>query len=336
MSLGIYAGSGTPNIYTMTTTKPLKVLYFDGQAVSLTYWGMLDSQMALLQNGVLNVPSEQMVFDEDQRAVELCALVESLNIYGVVRMNAGFEVLLCDYASAGVRQVHASNVTVPGNREQEQDLSLPRDPNWVPPLGYGNFFAPQNSWEWIGSDTWHYGTEEAGAGGSKEARVSLDLCGFVSYYDPSLRSFSGHYHGQQDVLYQNGWGLRRCHRMLGISADDIRTMKSWLKQITALSIQGYSGINWQALTETVVKQHGTRAREMLETIRHATKDINTIRESLTKNHELTHTILYTYVQYPTAVSITPVAAKDITISRCSNFYTDHLDSHLLNDFEIII
>ncbi|KAF5854068.1 hypothetical protein GGP41_006844 [Bipolaris sorokiniana] len=336
MSLGIYASSGTPTIYTMTTTKPLKVLYFDGQAASLTHWGTLDSQMALLKNKVPDNPSERLVFDEDQRARELCTLLKSLSIDGTVRMNAGFEVLICDYVAAGVRQVHVSNITVPGNMEREHDPSLPRDPNRVPPLGYGNEFAPQNSWEWIRSGTWHYGTGEAVAGGNKETRVSLDLCGFITYYDPFLRSLSGHHHSQQDVLYQNGWGLRRGHRLLGISADDIGTVKSWLKQITALGKQDCSGIDWQALTETIVKQHGTRAREMLATVRHAVKDNNTMQEALTKIHELTHAVLYTYLEYPTAVGISPAAAKKETISRCSRIYTDHVDSNRLNDFEVII
>lgn len=338
MSLGIYGSSGTPQLYIMTTRRTLKLLYFDGQAAALTYWGTLDSQMVLLQNGVPDNLSEHLVFDEGQRAIDLCGLVQELQLDGIARMNAGFEVLLCDYAAAGVELSFSSNVTVPGNTEREQDPTLPRDPNRVPPFGFGNEFAPQSSWEWIRSGTWHYGISGTDAGSTKETRIDLDFCGLITYYDPYLRSLSGH-HGRgprEGEIYQNGWGLRKGHRLLGISHKDINTVKKWVKQISSAVTSGQkhcSGIKWQALTETIANQHRTRAMEISATIKDATRHPDKVYDAVKKAHGLTHAILYAYLQYPVAVGVSASVAKDITIARCSGLYTDHIDDKKLNEFE---
>ncbi|KAF2679862.1 hypothetical protein K458DRAFT_445555 [Lentithecium fluviatile CBS 122367] len=342
MSLGIYGGSGTPQLYTMMTTKRLNLIYIDGQSAALTTLGTLDSQMALLQNEVPDDPKENIVFNEGQRAIDLCALTKFLKIDGVVRMNAGFEVMLCNYVQAGVEQLYSSNVTVPGNRGREEDATLPHDPNRVPPYGFGNEYAPQNSWEWIRSGAWHYGASTTDAGSNMETRVQLNLCGFLTYYDPFLRSLSGSHHGgaRAKDRYQNGWGLRRGHRLLGISHKDIATVKTWLEQITTAhpsSNQRCSEINWQALTETITNQHRTRAREILATMKKITTPTpENIKPMIRKIHELSHAILYTYLQYPTVANISAAEARNLTIMRCSSVYTGRIESHSLNDFEVLI
>jgi len=103
--------------------------------------------MTILKNEVPENPSEKLVFDEYQRAMDLCTLFKDMGVDGAVRMNSGFEVMLCDYVKVDVEQLYSSNVTVPGNREREEDPRLLRDPNRVPLYGFGNEYAPQNSWE---------------------------------------------------------------------------------------------------------------------------------------------------------------------------------------------
>ena len=342
MSLGIYGSSGTPQLYTMATTRKLNLIYFDGQSASLTAFGTLDSQMALLQDEVPSNPSEKLVYDENQRAKDLCALIRPLKLDGVVRMNTGFEVMLCNYVQAGVRQLYSSNVTVPGNEQREADPALPQDPNREPPLGFGNAYAAQNSWEWIRSGTWHYGTSQADAGSKMESRVELDLCGFMSYYDPSLRSLSGHHEGgfKDPDKFQNGWGLRRGHRLLGISKEDIFTVKTWLRKITNAHAfparRRCSGVNWQTLTATITNQHRTRAREILAAMKNIVPTIENVRPIIKKVHELSHAILYSYLQYPSAANISLADSKNLTISRCSSVYTEYIEQSTLNEFEVLI
>lgn len=341
MSLGIYGGSGTPTLYTMSSTRTLRLIYFDGQAAALTKWGTLDSQMTLLQNYVSENPSEQLVFDEDQRALDLCALMKSLKMDGGVRMNAGFEVLVCDYEAAGVELLYSSNLTIPGNKEREEDPLLPQDPNRTPPLGFGNNFAPQNSWEWIRSGTWHYGVSTVDAGSTKETRIELDLCRFLTYYDPIFRSLSGRHHDglRESAKYQNGWGLRRGHRLLDISHEYINTMELRLQQVYSSKSSSHhscSRINWQTLTETIINQHRSRIRETLATLRNAAETVIGLQTAVIKVHELSHAILYSYLQYPSAAGISPSEAKNLTISRCASVYTDYIDMRSNNEFEIII
>ena len=105
MSVGIYGGFGLSNLHVYSTTRPLHVIYFDGQSATLTALGTLDSQISILQGHVPLYPEYDLVYDEDQRALDLCDLVKKLGIDGVVRMNAGFEVLVCDYAAAQLQAI---------------------------------------------------------------------------------------------------------------------------------------------------------------------------------------------------------------------------------------
>lgn len=61
MSIGIYGSTGTPILHTLTTTRPLNLLYIDGQSAALTPWGTLDSQIALLQGAVVPDPDEYLI-----------------------------------------------------------------------------------------------------------------------------------------------------------------------------------------------------------------------------------------------------------------------------------
>lgn len=152
MSVGIYGGFGESKLHVYGTTRTLNIVYLDGQSATLTPGGTLDSQMAVLQGEVPLYPSYDLLYDDDQRALDLCDLVADLGIDGVVRMNAGFEVLICDYSAAQVREVFVTNITVPGNREEPPPL-LPQDPNRQPPHGFGNVFSEQGSYEWLRSAT---------------------------------------------------------------------------------------------------------------------------------------------------------------------------------------
>jgi hypothetical protein len=183
--------------------------------------------MVLLQQGIPENLHESLIFDEDQRALDVCRLIMGLSLDGIARMNAGFKVLLCDYASVGVKLLFSSNATVPRAQKRKEDPTLPRDLNRVSPPGFRNDFVPQSSWEWIRSDTWHYDVSAYDAGSTKETRIELDLCGFVTYYDPYLRSLSD-IHRCRTTLggsHQNGWGYRKGHRHTGVSRSDVGTVR---------------------------------------------------------------------------------------------------------------
>ena len=337
MSLAIYGSSGAPELHTMTTTKELRVMYLDGHSATLTSTGTLDSQMAILGGHVPKDPSEDLVYNENQRAVELCQLADKLGIDGVVRMNAGFEILVCDYSKSNMRNLFTTNVTVPGNKAREHDASLPRDPHRQPPLGYGNDFSEQNGWEWVRSSTWHYGNGDTG--GIPENRIRLDLCGFTTWYDPSLRSLINSHHGGVRVndTYQNGWGLRRGHRLLGASKEDIGIFRDWISEATSRRKNSKcSNTDWQALIETITSKYNSRAQEILFHLNKNSSDDQAAHMIVESVYTLSHAILFPYHEYPIVAGVTKSEAKAKTVALCSEAYTGHIDLESLSDFEMLI
>ncbi|KAI1145270.1 hypothetical protein F4825DRAFT_467479 [Nemania diffusa] len=331
MSLGIFGATGSSVIHTLTTTRPLRVIYFDGQSATLTETGTLDSQMAILGGEVPSIPTYNHIYDENQRALELCALVGELKIDGVVRMNAGFEILLCNWPQSGVEHLFTSNITLPGNQEREQDKSLPKDPNRQPPLGFGNSFGEQGSFEWLRSATWHYGNY--GQGGPAFKNVKLDLCTMVSFYDTELTSLDGLHSGRLigNQTFQNGWGLRRGHRLVGISHDDTKAVRSQLRKNIAR--RKCSGVEWDTVAQNIVSQHRTRLLDI-------SKALDTSQPALpiiTRVHELSHAILYIYIEYPfVTTGRSPKEVKALTVSRCSAVHTSKVEPHALSKSELLL
>lgn len=104
-------------LHTYRTTRPLRYLYVDGMGGGKTSMGTLDSQDYLLR-GTREAsgfeeheekPHEKRAggpMDERARAVELCALCKDWDISGIIRMEAGFEIIQCDFTE-GLEQVQA-------------------------------------------------------------------------------------------------------------------------------------------------------------------------------------------------------------------------------------
>jgi hypothetical protein len=179
----------------------------------------LDSQAVLLRHHIELNPSHKFTYNETARGEKLCALAHELGIDGFMRMGAGFEILACDISSSGIYETFVSNVTEPGSYVNENDPSLPLDPNRPPPLGYSNDFVLEYGWDCIRSAVWHHGGFGNSGGAKGENRVELDICGMITFYDLTLQSLYGKHVGgtRGKEHYENGWGLRRCHRLLDIS-----------------------------------------------------------------------------------------------------------------------
>ena len=89
-------------LHTYVTKHELRLLYVDGMSAGKTQNGTLDLQDLVLRS--LSRESDQPLFSDWQRARDLCALAEldsawAGRIHGIVRMEAGFEVILCDFTA---------------------------------------------------------------------------------------------------------------------------------------------------------------------------------------------------------------------------------------------
>lgn len=348
MGLGIYAAWSTLAIeHTFVTTKALNLIYFDGSSAVLTSMGTLDSQAAFLHEQVNLHPGNQYTYDEDQRALDVCERIASFGIDGMMRMDAGFEAMICDRKKSGLKQLATTNVTVPGRgASREKNPDLPRDPHRRPPNGYGSIFAPQSSWEWVRSGTWHYGGYGTTAYNQRETRATLNQCGFVSYYDPRLKSLQGKHHGglRDDETFEMGWGLRRGHRLLDISKEDATKVFQWTRDAVKAAKRGSifggrdqcSGTNWQAITEVITTQHKSRTKEMSSVLRLASMNKISVRQAAERVYGLSHAILHPFLAYPTPETGSIEATKSKAIEGCSSIYTSHLQQQSFNEREALI
>ncbi|KAG8628037.1 hypothetical protein KVT40_003910 [Elsinoe batatas] len=100
------AGPGPGYLHTYHTLHALHLLYLDGQSAAKSTLGTLDTQDLILRP-LLPSPSASPSpspssgpMDEAHRAADLCALASTIwqgKIDGFLRMEGGFEVILCDF-----------------------------------------------------------------------------------------------------------------------------------------------------------------------------------------------------------------------------------------------
>ncbi len=131
MAYGIMGSTRRSWLLTYQTTRPVRVLYVDGESAALMGLGQLDSQMLLLYGNVSG-PASRPRFgglgDEYARARGLCDWLQAEGLRGcgwgyegIVRMNAGFEVIWCDFLSDSLRLLSRLNVTAPLDYEEEEE-----------------------------------------------------------------------------------------------------------------------------------------------------------------------------------------------------------------------
>ncbi|KAF9874251.1 hypothetical protein CkaCkLH20_08234 [Colletotrichum karsti] len=92
-------------LHVYRATKPLQLLYVDGMGGGKTSMGTLDTQDHLLR-GLRSTPLSTKKplkargggpMGERERANELCELAEAWGLHGILRMEAGFEIIMCDF-----------------------------------------------------------------------------------------------------------------------------------------------------------------------------------------------------------------------------------------------
>lgn len=128
MAYGIMGSSRNSFLLTYQTTRPVKALYFDGESAALMGLGQMDTQMLQLFGNVSGPPGNGFMGlgQEYMRAHGLCQWFEDAGLggrgwgfEGVVRMNAGFEMIWCDFSSPSLRLMSRLNVTAPLLPEEE-------------------------------------------------------------------------------------------------------------------------------------------------------------------------------------------------------------------------
>ncbi|KZP03670.1 hypothetical protein FIBSPDRAFT_844726 [Athelia psychrophila] len=270
--------SGPTYLTTYRTTKPVRVLYFDGMSAALGGLGWMDTQEVLLRGagakGTSWEKDEIRWMDDYDRAQKLCKWASSRNIEGFVRMNAGFELLWCDFTAPALEIVSHLNITVPGtpaarprgpwspHRQSGSELDhpdLPQRPFPGSPGGPrrgpwgGGTTAPlavSSADEWI-----RIATHRAF---SPQPRIALDYSKLVTFYHPRLTSLAlGRAGNGSDITM-------RMHRVLtDISDGDAASVAAELDDVLSRDDSGSgSGMDWGAAARGVVEHWALRLMQL--------------------------------------------------------------------------
>jgi len=113
--------SGYLHLYRTTRTLS-NLLYIDGLSAGKTSIGTLDSQDLILRDPSSADAHQSAPWSDEQRAIDLCTLGKEHGIEGFVRMEMGFELILCNFTD-GLQFVSATQRPKADIAEGENDLS---------------------------------------------------------------------------------------------------------------------------------------------------------------------------------------------------------------------
>ncbi|KAH9481856.1 hypothetical protein JR316_0006386 [Psilocybe cubensis] len=224
---------------TLMTTRPLKLLYFDGSSAAKMSEGVMDSQDLLIWDQVM--PNK--TWEEGERIGRLCEWGQQYALDGFLS-----EIMLCDF-SRGVKISSFLNIIAADNARHKSFFpDNPKNPQIYP-------LRLSTAYRLLESGTWH--NHYPG-----ETRIKLDYSRLISFYDTSL--FPN--------LHSSRAGKdRRAHRLDKITTQEVNRFKA---RLDALLTQGSSdpgnGLDWNSLQNVVV----TRYAERLELLHYILSSAN--------------------------------------------------------------
>jgi hypothetical protein len=225
----------TPShLHTYTTLRPLNLLYLDGQSAAKTLNGTLDSQdyILLLRNATSRNDDEWYMWDDFRRAQLLCQIAATEwggKIDGFLRMEPGFEVILCEFE---------------GNVELE---GVEKASWWVISQNGSIDVVRENNFAYYRAVTERYD----GLGGDKAKLRWKDE--FVSAYacDGELFGKGGRHPRLVDVPFENRVEVRR----------------AVTEMVLAAAFDDHEGegveIDWQAMADKTVSRYSSRLRNLV-------------------------------------------------------------------------
>lgn len=213
--------SGSSYLYTLRNTKPLdKLIYLDGASAAKTTTGEMDQQLIL---------SRQL--DADARVLErlaaqkICEWGKLFGLQGIVRMEIGFEIILCDFFDniEIVSNITLSNATQVGN--------LPNEPQFAKTELEKKRMQLMDLWELMAGYDWLAAGSRANEG---EHRILLDFSGMVT---PLNKTYI-----DRDPY------KRRINHLAEAHKEDIIHL---LEKFLVNPVDPFHKTNWQSVTETI-------------------------------------------------------------------------------------
>ena len=240
-------------LHTYRTTRPLRYLYVDGMSGGKTSMGTLDTQDYLLRSDktisyTIDKPPHMGKraggpMDERRRAFELCEMCYYWDLSGIVRMEAGFEIIHCDFKD-GLEQIQALQRPDPKDGDRGRGGSV------------GNF-------EFIRALSERYD-------GIGSSRTTIDFSSMVSafFYPVNLSNPDS---TRPDLP-----------RLANSTEAELAAIKADLNRAIVERHDGYNRtVDWQDVTDLVVARYADRLKYMTEKVSSASHLIDEINHLLT-------------------------------------------------------
>ncbi|KAK7703895.1 hypothetical protein SLS64_008841 [Diaporthe eres] len=241
-------------LHTYRTTRPLRYLYVDGMSGGKTSMGTLDTQDYLLRSDkttpyTMDKPPHMGKraggpMDERRRADELCEMCYYWDLSGIIRMEAGFEIIHCDFKD-GLEQIAALQRPDPSDGD--------RGPRGGSVSNFEFMRALSERYDGIGS-----------------SRTTIDFSSMVSafFYPVNLTNPDPK---RPDLP-----------RLANVTDAELAAIKADLNRVIYEKHDGHNRIvDWQAVTDLVVARYADRFKYMTEKISSASRLLEEINHLLT-------------------------------------------------------
>lgn len=398
MSYAILGGLPDSHLLTFRTTREVKCLYFDGTSASLMDDGSMDSQMLLLFNSSDKVPPPPRfgppvrngssahrgngtfrgpIEAEYDRAHGLCDLIKRKDLggigwgyEGIVRMNTGFELIWCNFSSPSAKLISWLNVSAPVlEGEYVEGPNLPARPPSDGGIPSGPYwreidphpFSMHAMYSWFRAATKRYGFVGS-VPGRGEARVKVDSCNLLTFYDPKLKdqesyrictesdklnlTSEGHWPAPKDDDERRPALTSLMRRRRGQRADHVSVSDGLYmqKQITARmraaldgKAESCSGIDWIQVAKEIVTAYSAELYALNATLGESLGGLNSteFRSWLSRFRPQVHDFWMPYYEYPYLSNDTLAAAFSLSapesqaaLQRCEKQYEPDDDQTL--------
>lgn len=240
-------------LHTYRTTRPLRYLYVDGMSGGKTSMGTLDTQDYLLRSDkttsyTMDEPPHMGKraggpMDERKRAYELCEMSYYWDLSGIIRMEAGFEIIHCDFKD-GLEQIQALQRPDPKDGDRGRGGSV---------SNFEFMRALSERYDGIGS-----------------SRTTIDFSSMVSafFYPINLTNPDPK---RPDLP-----------RLASVTDAELAAIKADLNRVIYEKHDGHTRVvDWQAVTDLIVARYADRFKYMTEKISSASKLLDEINHLLT-------------------------------------------------------
>lgn len=222
-------------LQTYVPVRDLRLLYIDGMSAGKTSNGTLDSQDRILINDTVH---EDRIMNEFERAKKICRMAHEVwddRLDGVIRMEAGFEIILCSFE----RDLHLL-------REVEIKANKGGIPPYLPP-GKDHDKTMHDLipdvGPWVKAITARY----HGIGGN---RVKLNYNHFVTAYAYDLDIFGGE-------------SMELRPRLTHLDSSQLGPVRQDVNALIMDHDTDEPSFNWQAVTDMVVERYAHTLKSLV-------------------------------------------------------------------------